>query len=103
MYFTIFLWLVGRPGLYETVSMECHSNQPPYAEVGRSPENGRIELDPSKPNGQQRRCLDVTGAEREFGFRARTDFRTGLRQTIDWYEQHVQAAVAAGGGVAGTG
>ena len=47
---------------------------------------GRIELDPTKPNGQPRRCLDVTRAEREFGFRAKTDFRTGLRQTIAWYE-----------------
>ena len=49
---------------------------------------GQIELDPSKPNGQPRRCLDVTRAEREFGFRASTDFRTGLRKTIAWYEQH---------------
>ena len=47
---------------------------------------GRIELDPTKPNGQPRRCLDVSRAEQEFGFRARTDFRTGLRQTIAWYE-----------------
>ncbi len=46
---------------------------------------GGIVWDPSKPNGQPRRCLDVSRAEQEFGFRARTDFRTGLRQTIDWY------------------
>ena len=64
---------------------------------------GRIELDPSKPNGQPRRCLDVSRAEREFGFRAKTDFRTGLRETIAWYEQHGRAALAASGGVAGTG
>jgi GDP-L-fucose synthase len=38
-----------------------------------------------KPNGQPRRCLDVTRAEREFGFRARTPFDEGLRKTIDWY------------------
>ena len=47
---------------------------------------GRIEFDPSKPNGQPRRCLDVSRAEREIGFRAKTDFRTGLRETISWYE-----------------
>jgi GDP-L-fucose synthase len=64
---------------------------------------GRIELDPSKPNGQPRRCLDVARAEREFGFRARTDFRTGLRETIAWYEQCGRAALTASGGVAGTG
>ena len=48
---------------------------------------GRIEFDPSMPNGQPRRCLDTSRAEREFGFRARTDFREGLRRTIAWYEQ----------------
>ncbi len=48
---------------------------------------GRIAWDPSKPNGQPRRCLDVTRAEREFGFRARTDFRTGLARTVAWYRE----------------
>jgi GDP-L-fucose synthase len=62
---------------------------------------GRIQLDPSKPNGQPRRCLDVSRAEREFGFRAKTDFRTGLRETIAWYEQH-RAALAPAGVAAGT-
>lgn len=46
---------------------------------------GEIVWDTSKPSGQPRRCLDVSRAEQEFGFRARTDFRTGLRKTIDWY------------------
>jgi GDP-L-fucose synthase len=56
---------------------------------------GRIEFDPSKPNGQPRRCLDVSRAEREFGFRAKTDFRAGLRETIAWYEQQRRAAGVA--------
>ena len=47
---------------------------------------GRIVWDTSKPNGQPRRCLDVTRAEREFGFRARTGFRAGLARTVAWYE-----------------
>ncbi|MFB3777351.1 MAG: GDP-L-fucose synthase family protein [Bryobacteraceae bacterium] len=46
---------------------------------------GRIVFDTTKPNGQPRRRLDVTRAEREFGFRARTPFDEGLRKTIDWY------------------
>jgi GDP-L-fucose synthase len=46
---------------------------------------GGIVWDTSKPNGQPRRCLDVSRAEQEFGFRSRTDFRSGLRKTIDWY------------------
>lgn len=48
---------------------------------------GRIEWDVSKPNGQPRRCLDVSKAERCFGFRASTTFSFGLRETIDWYER----------------
>jgi len=46
---------------------------------------GRIVWDPSKPDGQPRRCLDVSRAEREFGFKAATDFEEGLRRTIQWY------------------
>lgn len=45
---------------------------------------GRIEWDASRPNGQPRRCLDVSRAEHEFGFRARTTLDAGLRATIDW-------------------
>lgn len=48
---------------------------------------GRIVWDSSKPDGQPRRCLDTTRAEREFGFRARIGFDEGLRQTIEWYKQ----------------
>jgi GDP-L-fucose synthase len=44
--------------------------------------------DGSKPDGQPRRCLDVSRAEREFGFRATTDFVAGLRATINWYCEH---------------
>ena len=46
---------------------------------------GRIAWDTTKPNGQPRRCLDVSRAEREFGFRAATALGDGLRMTIEWY------------------
>ena len=46
---------------------------------------GCITWDTSQPNGQPRRCLEVSKAEREFGFRAATPFEVGLRKTIDWY------------------
>jgi GDP-L-fucose synthase len=46
---------------------------------------GRVRFDPSKPDGQPRRCLDSSRAEREFGFKARTSFEEGLKKTIDWY------------------
>ena len=48
---------------------------------------GRIVWDTSQPNGQPRRCLDTSRAEREFGFRAKTPFEAGLRNTIDWYRR----------------
>lgn len=46
---------------------------------------GRIYWDTSKPDGQPRRCLDISLAEQEFGFRAKTPFEEGLRKTIQWY------------------
>jgi len=48
---------------------------------------GKIVWDTSKPNGQPRRKLDTSRAEREFGFVASTMFAEGLRRTIDWYER----------------
>jgi GDP-L-fucose synthase len=48
---------------------------------------GEIVWDTSKPNGQPRRCLDVSQAERAFGFCAQTPFEAGLRRTIDWYRR----------------
>ena len=50
---------------------------------------GAIRWDPSKPDGQPRRCLDVSKAQREFGFRARTNFREGLQKTIQWYRDNL--------------
>ena len=49
--------------------------------------NGRIVWDTTKPDGQPRRCLDVSKAKKEFGFEAKTDFRDGLRKTIDWHKE----------------
>jgi GDP-L-fucose synthase len=46
---------------------------------------GRLVWDDGLPGGQPRRCLDTRKAEELFGFRATTDFRTGLQRTIDWY------------------
>ena len=46
---------------------------------------GELRWDTSKPNGQPRRKLDVSRAQREFGFVADSDFRDGLRETIAWF------------------
>lgn len=46
---------------------------------------GQIKWDTTKPDGQPRRVVDATLAKKEFGFRAKTDFENGLKNTIDWY------------------
>jgi GDP-L-fucose synthase len=46
---------------------------------------GRFRFDPSRPNGQPRRSLDCSRAERLFGFRARTPLSEGLARTVAWY------------------
>jgi GDP-L-fucose synthase len=48
---------------------------------------GEFVWDTSKPNGQPRRALDVSRAEKLFGFRAQVPFEEGLRRTIEWYKQ----------------
>lgn len=54
---------------------------------------GAINWDHTKPDGQPRRCLDTSRAEKEFGFKAKTDFDEGLKRTIDWYlSQNVETA-----------
>lgn len=48
---------------------------------------GKITWDKSKPNGQPRRKLDISRAEKEFGFKSSTTFEQGLKETIEWYRQ----------------
>ena len=47
---------------------------------------GKIVWRSEKPDGQPRRCLDTSKAEKLFGFKAETDFDKGLQKTIDWFE-----------------
>jgi GDP-L-fucose synthase len=49
---------------------------------------GKIVWDPTKPDGQPRRCLDVSRASERIGFVAQTPFEEGLRRTIDWFLRH---------------
>lgn len=46
---------------------------------------GKIIWDTSKPDGQPKRRLDISKAKKEFGFEAKTDFKEGLKRTIEWY------------------
>jgi GDP-L-fucose synthase len=50
--------------------------------------DGEIKWDTSKPDGQPRRCLDVSKAKEEFWFKAKTDFGEGLKKMIEWYKTH---------------
>jgi GDP-L-fucose synthase len=49
---------------------------------------GELRWDPSKPDGQPRRCLDTSRAKKLFGFEAKTKFEEGLKATIEWYKQN---------------
>ncbi len=52
---------------------------------------GRVTWDATKPNGQPRRGLDTSRAERTFGFRASTEFADGLAATVAWYRSQPTA------------
>lgn len=55
---------------------------------------GGIKWDTSKPDGQPRRRLDTQKAQEYFGFKAKTTFKEGLPQTIDWYLAQRTATVS---------
>lgn len=52
---------------------------------------GTIQWDTTRPNGQSRRCLDVSRAKQLFGFQARCDLRDGLKKTVQWFQSDRQA------------
>ena len=56
---------------------------------------GRITWDTTKPDGQPRRCLDVTRAKEQFGFTAEMPFDEGVRRTIDWWREQPESKESA--------
>src|ERR1700732_4875917 len=54
---------------------------------------GVVRWDHTKPDGQPRRSLDTSQAAREFGWRAKTSLRDGLKETIEWFSASRAAAV----------
>ena len=54
--------------------------------------SGDIVFDSSKPDGQPRRCLDVSRAK-EFGFSAKTEFNEGLLKTIEWFKNDIRCNI----------
>lgn len=65
---------ISIKNLVETVARVCNYN-------------GEIVWDATRPNGQPRRLLDTSRAEKRFGFRASTMLEDGLRKTVQWYEE----------------
>ena len=56
---------------------------------------GALCWDATKPDGQPRRCLDTSRASAEFGWRAKTLLRDGLRETFRWFESNAKIAMRA--------
>ena len=50
--------------------------------------DGSIRWDSSQPDGQPRRCLDVSRAKNLFGFEAKTPLDDGLKATVEWHKAH---------------
>ena len=48
---------------------------------------GPVRFDESKPDGQPRKCLDVSRATAALGWRASTSLEEGLRRTLAWYRE----------------
>ncbi|HET9868500.1 MAG TPA: GDP-L-fucose synthase [Nitrospira sp.] len=53
--------------------------------------HGRILWDPTKPNGQPRRCLDISRIKQTIGFQPTHSLRDGLKKTIQWYRANLDA------------
>jgi nucleoside-diphosphate-sugar epimerase len=49
---------------------------------------GEIRWDPSRPDGQPRRCLDTSRAAACLGWHSTIDLEEGLRRTVEWYRAH---------------
>jgi GDP-L-fucose synthase len=58
---------------------------------------GEIRFDPTKPDGQPRRCLDVRRAEQLLGFKAITPLAEGIDRTVAWYLARQRASLAKAG------
>jgi len=53
---------------------------------------GRLVWEADRPDGQRRRCFDVTKARRELDFQPQIDLREGLRLTVAWYKENMATA-----------
>jgi len=87
------------------LAMENHNNDPSPINIGTGEEtqvkdmietmceimeyDGDLVWNDRKPDGQPRRCLDVTRAKEKFGFTASTPLREGLEKTVRWFNKYM--------------
>ena len=57
---------------------------------------GELKFDAKQPDGQPRRCLDITRARQLLGFEPQISLRDGLDKTIAWYQEQTQSLAKAG-------
>jgi GDP-L-fucose synthase len=57
--------------------------------------NGAIRFDTHQPDGQPRRCLDITRARQLLGFEPRVSLPEGLERTIAWYQGQMKTLAKA--------
>lgn len=74
-------------GTGEEISI-CELARVIAAEVGFP---GQIEWDTTKPNGQPRRCLDVSRAKQLFGFQAKHGLSEGVKKAVQWFQSNRQS------------
>ena len=65
--------------------------------AGETGYSGAVRWDASRPNGQPRRKLDVSKAERFFGWRSKTPLVEGIKRTVSWYRDASGARSASRG------
>ncbi len=51
--------------------------------------DARIKYDPSKPSMIPVRLIDTTKAEKVLRFKAKTNLRTGVKKTVEWYRKAI--------------
>ncbi len=54
--------------------------------------SGKIKWLTDRPEGQDRRVLDISTTEKKLGFRCQTSLHDGLKQTVDWYRANRKTA-----------
>ncbi|MGA9565871.1 MAG: GDP-L-fucose synthase [Candidatus Korobacteraceae bacterium] len=54
--------------------------------------HGEVDWQTSRPEGQSRRMFDISKAQNELGYDAKTSLRDGLKITVDWYRANRASA-----------